>query len=160
MQIIPMNERWENWIQFTQSLLVPKFTPTGFVVLSTPPSVHAQLVRAVREGIADFDSLPFEKEISNVGLVQFPPNMGPKFFDIEALGWNLLQEVQAVHEAWVGGMALTGSSAFGVRMYQRGTSVVMHSDRVSSDVNGSHVKKICNVLIVLLLLLWWWWWWE
>ena len=26
------NERWENWLQFTQSRLVPKFTPHGFKV--------------------------------------------------------------------------------------------------------------------------------
>ena len=26
------NERWENWLQFTQSRLVPKFTPMGFKV--------------------------------------------------------------------------------------------------------------------------------
>ena len=33
MKIAGSDERWENWLQFTQSRLVPKFTEVRFITL-------------------------------------------------------------------------------------------------------------------------------
>jgi hypothetical protein len=48
------NIRWENWLQFTQSRLVPKFTEVGFEIIDTPPEVHQKLVNAVESAIENW----------------------------------------------------------------------------------------------------------
>jgi hypothetical protein len=46
--------RWENWLQFTQSRLVPKFTEVGFEIIDTPPEVHRKLVNAVESAVENW----------------------------------------------------------------------------------------------------------
>ena len=40
MKIAGSDERWENWLQFTQSRLVPKFTEVRLIVM---PSISLDL---------------------------------------------------------------------------------------------------------------------
>jgi hypothetical protein len=49
------------------------------------------------------------------------------------LGWVL------GHEEWAGGIKLRGTSAYGVRLYKNGSSLVMHYDKVHSHVISSIV---------------------
>jgi hypothetical protein len=75
------NERWENYMQYTQSRMVPRFTEKGsivllfyflcfcqvllilllfvlgFEVIQIPPGVYQQLRDAVDAGLARFESL-------------------------------------------------------------------------------------------------------
>ena len=60
------DERWENYMQYTQSRMVPRFTELGFEVISTPPAVAAKLKAAVDKGLEKWDSLRYEKQIDAV----------------------------------------------------------------------------------------------
>jgi hypothetical protein len=51
MSMTGSDERWENWLQFTQSRLVPKFTEVGFEIIDTPPEVHRKLINAVKSAV-------------------------------------------------------------------------------------------------------------
>lgn len=57
--------------------------------------------------------------------------MDPKFVDLHQLSWEVIEELRGLHEEWAGGMKLRATSAYGVRLYQNGSSLVMHYDRVS-----------------------------
>ncbi len=120
--------RWENMLQYTQSRLVPKFTPLGFKVVSTPPEVHERLVEAVSQGVANFDELRTEGDID---VIYDADGLAPKFVDIHGLAWDTINILKSMHEEW-GGMELIPTSAYGVRLYQNESSLVMHYDRVSA----------------------------
>jgi hypothetical protein len=61
MQITGGDERWENWMQYVQTRMVPKFTDLGFAVIRTPPSVHAKLREAIRDELERLDEIPIEE---------------------------------------------------------------------------------------------------
>ena len=127
LQFIPgANERWENYMQYTQSRLVPRFTEFGFKVISTPAFVQEKLKRKVDEGLANWDKLRLEKQIDAV----YTP-LPSKFVDMHGLDWEVINDLKALHEEWVGGMKLKATSAYGTRLYQNGSSLVMHHDKVS-----------------------------
>jgi hypothetical protein len=126
MALTGSDERWENWIQYTQSRLVPKFTSMGFEVINAPAHIH-QLVEAVNRGLANFDSLRSE---GDVDVIYNTAGMDPKFVDVGDLAWEAIANLKPLHEEW-GGMELVPTSAYGVRLYQNGSSLVMHYDRVS-----------------------------
>jgi len=60
MNIPYSQERWENWLQFTQQRMVPKLTPVGFSVIQIPTEISAKLITAAQEGVDKYDSLPLE----------------------------------------------------------------------------------------------------
>mmetsp|Transcript_35025 Transcript_35025/g.33296 ORF Transcript_35025/g.33296 Transcript_35025/m.33296 type:complete len:330 (+) Transcript_35025:138-1127(+) len=131
-QLTGADERWENWMQHTQSQLVPKFTEKGFDIIDTPVAVHKKLLQAVEKGLLDFDSLGYEEAGNAIygGLI-------PKFIENGNLAYQVLDELKGLHEAWAGGIELKGTSAYGVRLYQNGSSLVMHHDKVETHVISS-----------------------
>ena len=130
------DERWENWLQLTQSRLVPKFTERGFDVLTTPPAIHAKLREAVMGGIDDWDNLPKEGVID---VIYHPEGNTPKFVPLKGLQVEIMNELKAIHEQWAGGIKLVPKSAYGVRLYLNGSSLVMHHDKVQTHVISSIV---------------------
>ena len=92
MQIPGADERWENWMQFTQGQMVPKFTQRGFDLIDTPPEVHAKLLNAVQAAIDDIDSIPFEEDTQAI-YGDFPP----KFLDITSMAWEVIEELKEVN---------------------------------------------------------------
>ena len=62
----------------------------------------------------------------------------PKFVDLHGLDWEVIRELKELHEEW-SGMKLRETSAYGVRLYQNGSSLVMHHDRISTHVISSIV---------------------
>ena len=134
-QILGGDERWENWLQLTQNRLVPKFTSRGFEVIDTPPAIHAKLKAAVDAGVENWENLPYEGDID---VIYHPKGMLPKFIHLGALQREVIDDLKELHELW-GGMKLTPTSAYGVRMYQNGSSLVMHQDKVGTHVISSIV---------------------
>jgi hypothetical protein len=133
--VLGADERWENWLQLTQNRLIPKFTQKGFAVIKTPDAVHAKLKAAVDAGVARFDSLPSEGEID---VIYHPKGMAPKFVRLGSLQTEVIEDLRELHEQW-GGMKLQATSAYGVRLYQNGSSLVMHQDKVHTHVISSIV---------------------
>ena len=116
MQLPGMQERWQNWMQFTQGQLVPKFTAQGFDVVATPPAVHTKLINAVKKELEDFDSIPLE-DFSGTGIyVRKGPKeeVQPKFINLGKLAWEVIIDLKESHEQWAGG---TPSSALSVFMH-------------------------------------------
>lgn len=58
MDIPGANERWENWMQFTQAQLVPKFTERGFDLKYLPKDIYSRLSNELNQALADWDSIP------------------------------------------------------------------------------------------------------
>lgn len=138
MQLTGADERWENWMQFVQARLLPKFTPVGFKLIQTPKFVNDKLVAAVNKGLRNWDRLPYEEGVKDS---IYAPN-SPKFIDIGSLAQEVLADLRTYHEDWVGGMKLRGTSAYGVRMYQNGSTIVMHNDKVCwFCIDLNHLKK-------------------
>lgn len=126
MQLTGADERWENWMQYVTARLVPNFTELGFKIIQTPEHIQAKLHRAVMDGVAQWDDLPFELGVEDSIYADEPP----KFVHLRGLDREVLQELQALHEDWAGGIKLKPSSAYGVRLYQNGSTIVMHNDKV------------------------------
>lgn len=127
------DERWENYLQFTQSRLVPRFTEKGFDLVDTPPHIHEKLRAAVDAGIKDFDNLQSE---GNIDVIFNERHKEPKMVRIGSLANEVLLDMTEMHENW-GGMKLKGTSAYGVRLYQNESTLVMHYDRISTHVISS-----------------------
>ena len=53
-----------------------------------------------------------------------------------ALAWEAIADLKEMHEEWAGGMKLRPTSAYGVRLYQNGSSLVMHNDRVCASTTS------------------------
>lgn len=126
LQLLPgTNERWENYVQYTQSRLVPRFTEVGFKVIPIPAATFAKLKAKVDQGLANWDNLRLEKQIDAV----YTP-LPSKFVDMQAVNNEVIKELQGLHEEWIGGIALRPTSGYGTRLYQNGSSLVMHHDKV------------------------------
>ena len=95
MAIPGANERWENWLQFTQSRLVPKFTPVGFKIVKTPAHIHERLAQAVADGVAQWDELRSEGKID---VIYHPEDKEPKFVDLDGLNWDVISDLKELHE--------------------------------------------------------------
>lgn len=126
------DERWENWMQYVSARLLPNFTENGYAVIQTPPAIHAKLRNSVMAGINNWDSLRAEGGVKNMiyGSGQ------PKFVQMNGLDWQVLEELKALHEEW-GGMKLIPTSAYGVRLYLNGSTIVMHNDKTRTHVISS-----------------------
>ena len=121
LAIPELGERWENYLQFTQSRLVPNFTEVGFEVVQTPPHLQARLLTAVENGLSKFDNLRSEGKID---VIFNERHKEPKFIDIGKLSRDVLLELTEMHEQW-GGVEVVGTSAYGVRLYQNESTLVM-----------------------------------
>ena len=130
MEIPGSDERWENWMQYTQQRLVPAFTEKGFELAKIPPEIQSKLSKAVQEGVDRWDELRSE---GTVNAIYHRPNLPPKMLNLHKLARELHLELQPLLEAW-GGMKLKPTSAYGVRMYQNGSSLVMHNDKPFTHV--------------------------
>ena len=42
-----------------------------------------------------------------------------------------MNDLLSLHEQWAGGIKLRPTSAYGVRLYQNGSSLMMHHDKVN-----------------------------
>ena len=132
-QVLGSDERWENWLQLTQSRFVPKFTEVGFEIIDAPVEIFHKLRAAVEKGVERWDTLPSE---GNIDVIYHPKGMEPKFVPLGSLQRETIDTLLPLHEAW-GGMKLRATSAYGVRLYQNGSSLVMHHDKVQTHVISS-----------------------
>jgi hypothetical protein len=135
MAIPGADERWENWMQYTQSRLVPKFTARGFDKVRMPDSTFRKLKKALDEAVNNWNNVHSE---GSIDVIYNPPGLDPKFARIGSLQREVHEELKELHEAW-GGMKLVPTSAYGIRLYQNGSTLVMHHDKVHTHVISSIV---------------------
>ena len=99
LQLLPgSNERWENYMQYTQSRLLPRFTEVGFEVIDIPEDVFIRLRDRVQHEIDNnWDHIPHEAIIKGV----YTP-LASKFIHMNDLTWKVLEELKTLHEEWAG----------------------------------------------------------
>jgi hypothetical protein len=132
IQAIPgSDERWENWMQYTQQRLVPNFTDVGFKLLRTPADLQAKMFKAVQDGVDNWDNLRSE---GNVNAINQRPGLSPKMVNLQEVARELHLALLPGMEEWAGGIKLKPTSAYGVRLYQNGSSLVMHNDKPFTHV--------------------------
>lgn len=128
MMLPGADERWENFMQYTQSRLVPRFTPMGFKLMQTPPSIQARLKAALDKALENFDAIPNEPQIDAL----YTP-IPSKFVRLRGLDWQIHNELLSLHEEW-SGLKLRPTSIYGLRLNRNGSSLVMHYDKVETHV--------------------------
>ena len=125
MMLPGSRERWENFMQYTQSWLIPRYTPVGFKLIQTPPEVQRRLKERLDEGLERYDSLRKESVID----VLYTPEPS-RFIDLHGLDWELLRELKPLHEEW-SGLKLVPTSAYGLRLNSNQSTLSMHYDKVN-----------------------------
>jgi len=128
------DERWENYMQYTQSRMVQNFTEHGFKVVQAPTHLFKMLYDAVRAAVANWDNIPYEHPVD---AIYHPNDARPKLVSIGKIGREVHNALISAHEEWAGGIKLRPTSAYGVRLYQNGSTLTMHNDKVDTHVISS-----------------------
>jgi len=135
-QMESSQERFDGYINTALSgMLVPNYTANGFVVVKQPPGVHDRLKAALHKGL--------NGRVGNEGKVDQISGPLARFVSIGNLGHEILNEMKQAHEEWVGGLELLPTQSYGLRVYQPGNSLTMHTDHISTHVVSSilHVDR-------------------
>jgi hypothetical protein len=127
MELPASDERWENWMQYTIGRMLPSFTQNGYEVATVPPAVFAKLKKAVDKGLENFENL---REENHVEAIYVTPGFNSKFIDLGGIASEVHRDLLPYHEKWAGGIKLRPTSAYGVRLYRNGSSLLMHHDKV------------------------------
>jgi len=122
-------ERLDNFVQFAQSRLVKNLTENGFRVVDVDPELHARLKQRLhtQRGTARRESTQKLQGIYGPTIPKFVSHGEPQ----------LLTRLQPTMERWVSHSVPEGlepSTAYGMRVYERGSSLSFHTDRVETHV--------------------------
>jgi hypothetical protein len=127
MNLTGSDERWENWMQFTQGRMLPKLSPTGFAVVPTPKRVQSRLKAKLDDALQNLDSYP--DEAAYLGSYR---DWNPKIVDVGKTLDDLQAELKFQAVNFAGGVKLTQSATYGMRVDRRGGTYVMHYEHVST----------------------------
>jgi len=105
---------------------VPNFTAIGFEVIPTPAKIHEMLNSTLHDKLR-------AGKIRSEGKVDQISGETAKFIDIGRLKAEVMAELQPVLEAW-SAVDLVPSTAYGLRLYQDGNTLTMHTDRLETHV--------------------------
>ena len=117
---------------FIQTRMLPKFTTNGFEIIQTPSPIHQKLLKALTIGTQNWNNLPTEDPT----IIYNRHGLLPKWFDLQDIGKKIHLELLPLHEAWAG-VKLIPSYSYGVRLYQNGSSLMMHCDQVRTVYNNN-----------------------
>jgi hypothetical protein len=131
--------RWDAYMNIALTgMLVPNFTDIGYAVVKQPPGVHQRLNETLWKHHKNGrpTGTRSERKVDQISGEEC------RFADIGRLEKELLHEMKGVHEAW-SGVELIPMQAYGLRIYEPGNSLTMHTDRIDSHVISSivHVDR-------------------
>lgn len=108
------------------SLLAPNYTEFGFGLARAPEALTQELREGIHDGLRRGAIEP-EKDV--------PVILGatPLFIKRPDLLDRVLEEMQVYAEAWAG-IPLVAFQAYGFRLYQNGSQLMMHTDRMKSHI--------------------------
>ena len=129
-------ERWDALMNLAMTgILTPNFTKVGYQVIATPPEVHAALNASLVRGFQT-QSFRSEGKVDQIG--------GPlaQFVGVGSARTKVMNDMKPVLEAWAG-VPLVPSTAYGLRLYQPGNTLTMHTDRIETHVISAivHVDR-------------------
>jgi len=130
MSLPSSQARWDGWtVMVGSSSLVKNFTEKGFAVVRAPDSVNERLQTNLR---AHKDTARFEDTPSRqIDVIK--GRLRPKFIDQEDLNREILLELLPMFEEW-SGVKLRPAIAYGLRIYQNESSLLMHVDKIEDHV--------------------------
>eukprot|EP00816_Leptocylindrus_hargravesii_P012975 CAMPEP_0196803248 /NCGR_PEP_ID=MMETSP1362-20130617/2616_1 /TAXON_ID=163516 /ORGANISM="Leptocylindrus danicus, Strain CCMP1856" /LENGTH=376 /DNA_ID=CAMNT_0042174705 /DNA_START=45 /DNA_END=1175 /DNA_ORIENTATION=+ len=125
-------EKYDAWLNVMASALVaPSFTESGFGITRAPDFLLDELMKSLHDGLKAGPRSEGNIDVIEVGGVDYRP----LFIDQPALNRRVLEVLKPMHEAWIGGETpLTGAIAYGLRVYQGGSSLNMHVDKSNTHV--------------------------
>lgn len=127
MSLTGADERWGNFVQFTQGRMLPGFTRLGFEVVDTPPELQAKITRALAASFSN-PSLMYDEDSYPSSYNKFPIKVAPAA-DVQE---ELLSHLQGRLEEWAG-MKLEPTGSYGIRINREGSSQAMHYEPVRAS---------------------------
>ena len=125
-EIPERGDRYEGYIQTIHSaFLVPNFTEHGFGLARCPD----ELLEALQKGIRD--GLPTAGHEPHINVIESPEP--PLFIKRPDLTQRVLQELRHYAEEW-SGIELTPFRAYGFRLYQNRSQLMMHVDKMQTHI--------------------------
>ncbi|KAL1505123.1 hypothetical protein AB1Y20_008882 [Prymnesium parvum] len=132
-RLADVQQRWDGWTDLMQAgVLVPNFTRLGFSRAPTPPALHRKLRAALDAGLAH----AAEEALSAHDDLLLRPR--PKFISQPQLNREAMEALLRAHEEW-SGVRLQPVTAYGLRVYTNGSTLLMHHDKVNDHVISSIV---------------------
>lgn len=122
------NARYNGWVQTLSSALTAQnFTENGWGLTRAP----AELVRELQQKIYDnLETAPLEKDVD---VIENEMGVQPLFIPNQELNDKVLRELKPMHEKWAG-VELEGAIAYGLRLYQNTSRLLMHVDKANTHV--------------------------
>ena len=106
------------------AFLCPNFTEYGFGLARAPETLTAELQQGIHGGL---------DTATDEGLVEAITGPTPKFIQRPDLLQKVLAGMQPYVEAWAG-LPLVAYQAYGFRLYQNNSQLLMHYDRMDSHI--------------------------
>ena len=120
------NARYKGYVQtINAAFLVPNFTEHGFGLARAPADLMVDLRQAIRDGLTTAE---YEDDIEEIDAP-----LKPFFIYRPSLTKRVMYELQSHAEKW-SGVELTPFQAYGFRLYQNQSQLVMHADRMQTHI--------------------------
>ncbi|KAJ8601841.1 hypothetical protein CTAYLR_002638 [Chrysophaeum taylorii] len=120
-------ERWDAVMNLaTTGLLVRNYTAKGYEVIRTPEAVHQKLNETL---VAAMEAGRIHRE-HKVDQISGPD---AKMVHVGVAKSEVMSTLKPILEAW-SGVNLVPSMAYGLRLYQPGNTLTMHTDRLETHV--------------------------
>ena len=119
------SDRYSGYYQMVRSVMAPNFTEFGFGLARAPDD----LLQTLRQGI--YDGLSTAREEHHIPVIVAQDR--PRFIDRPDLTDLVLDVMHPYVEAWAG-IPLKAHQAYGFRLYQNNSQLMMHTDRSQTHV--------------------------
>jgi len=122
--------RWDGWtVMCASAALVTNFTEKGFSVVRAPDSVNERLQASLHAHMHDarYEDTPSRQ----IDVIK--GKLRPKFIDQDELNEEILHELLPMFEEW-SGVRLKPAIAYGLRIYQNESALLMHVDKIEDHV--------------------------
>mmetsp|Transcript_29068 Transcript_29068/g.93007 ORF Transcript_29068/g.93007 Transcript_29068/m.93007 type:complete len:375 (-) Transcript_29068:239-1363(-) len=126
-------QRWNEWVTLVQSRLMPSFTDVGFKLTRAPEHLFQALNKTYYDGLHTTQHREKFRGQRRGGSVRLSEGNAPLFVYNQQLMDRVMRECRPRMEAWAG-VPLKEGQAYGIRIYQNGSTLVNHVDRSETHV--------------------------
>jgi len=120
-------ERWDALMNLAMTgVLVKNFTKMGYEVVQTPANLHMALNETLHKALR----MGATRQEGKVDQISGPV---AQFVNVGGVRSSVQYGMQPLMEAWAG-VPLVSTTAYGLRVYQPGNTLTMHTDRMETHV--------------------------
>jgi hypothetical protein len=125
------NQRYNAWMQVMSSALVsPNFTENGWGLARAPADLVHELQQKIRDNL---HNATYENKVDVIEGLRRVQEEAPLFIPNHELNERVLRELKPLHEEW-SGVPLVGEIAYGLRLYQNNSRLLMHVDKSATHI--------------------------